>query len=36
MKEKYETMVDNIEKTPYLQEIFQVTYYDVYSVEESF
>lgn len=28
-------MVDNIEKKPYLQEIFQVTYYDVYSWEES-
>lgn len=28
-------MVDNIEKKSYLQEIFQMTYYDVYSWEES-
>lgn len=29
-------MADNVEKSPYLREIFQVTYYNVYSLEESF
>lgn len=36
MKENYETMVDNIEKKSlFTGDFFQVTYYDVYSWEES-
>lgn len=33
MKENYETMVDNIEKSIFTGDFFQVTYYDVYSWE---
>ena len=35
MEENYETMVDNIEKIHIYRRFFQVTYYDVYSWEES-